>query len=396
MKSKVAVKGCSTYDTDVIYQKLSESIDLLGHISSFIKKRDKVLIKPNMITGMDPDKGVNTHPAVVEAVVKMVLDAGGIPIIGDSPQLETATQVSKIVGYDKIAKKYNIEIVDFVHPVSSFFNEGVVFKRFDVDKHILECDKIINVAKLKTHGQMVITFTVKNMYGSMVGGEKIKGHLVAGESYELFAKRLLELYHFTKPCLNILDGIIGMEGHGPVTGSTREIGVLLVGTDGVAVDRVACEIVGIEPKSVPIFKANKELNVGNDDLENIEVMGDDINKFKIKDFKISTLDKMNDFMMIPQFIKNIIKNKMVKYPVVMKEKCKKCGLCAKVCPMQTIKITNSGAVINHKKCIRCYCCMEACKYGVIKIKTPLLASLMSDKLIKSLNNVKNFILRKNV
>jgi len=125
----------------------------------------------------------------------------------------------------------------------------------------LECGAIINLAKLKTHTQMYVTLSVKNMFGSIVGRDKLKWHYVAGTSYDIFAKMLLDIYSFTRPALNIIDGIVGMEGYGPLTGSPRQIGALIFGCDGLSVDRVACEIIGADPKKVPIFNANEELNV---------------------------------------------------------------------------------------------------------------------------------------
>jgi uncharacterized protein (DUF362 family)/Pyruvate/2-oxoacid:ferredoxin oxidoreductase delta subunit len=372
--SMVVIKECRTYQIEPVYRSIKEGLDLLGPISKFVKKGERVLIKPNMLIGESAERAVNTHPVVVESMARLVLEAGGTPLIGDSPMSGTASSVSKKTGYDKIADKLKIKIVDFTHPVRREFKEGKIFKSFEVEKTILECDRIINLAKLKTHTQMYVTLCVKNMFGSIVGRDKLKWHYVAGTSYDIFAKMLLEIYSFTKPVLNIIDGIIGMEGYGPLTGTPREVGVLIFGSDGLSVDRVACEIVGANPQKVPIFKANEELGIGVSRLEDIKIIGDDILKFKLKDFKFPQLEAVN-VGFLPGSVKNLIKDMTTSRPSLIKAKCKACKMCIEFCPAKTINFINEYPEINYKNCIRCYCCVEACKFEAMVVQVPWLSGI---------------------
>lgn len=374
LKSEVVIRGCQDYNLDSVYAAIKDGLGFIGSMQEFVKKGQRVLIKPNMLVGQTPERAVNTHPCVVEAVVKLVIEAEGIPFIGDSPMFGLATAASKKIGYDRIAEKYKIKIVDFNNPGRYASKSGRAFKNLEIEKSVMEADKIINVAKLKTHTQMYMTLSVKNMFGCVIGREKLKWHYVAGRSYDVFARVLLELYRLTNPALNIIDGIIGMEGLGPLTGDSRKIGVLILGKDGLSVDKVACEVVGAEAKSIPIFKANKELEAGISNLEDIKILGDDITKFKIKDFKFPPpeAEAVNSGS-LPDFAKNIIKDLTTSRPIISAKKCKVCKMCIEACPVKAIALKYNRVRIDYESCIRCYCCIEACQYSAIRIKVPFLS-----------------------
>ena len=95
-KSKVVIIGCESYDRDLVYKRLKKGIDLLGGIDKFINKDEKVLLKPNLLRGKDPDAAVTTHPSVFEAVIKILQDSGIDEITyGDSPGVGTPAGAAK-------------------------------------------------------------------------------------------------------------------------------------------------------------------------------------------------------------------------------------------------------------------------------------------------------------
>lgn len=373
--SRVVVKGCRNYARDSVFSSLREGLNLVGSMRAFIKKGDRVLIKPNMIGGYASEKAVNSHPTVVESAAKLVMEAGGLPVIGDSPMFGSARAASKKIGYDRVAEELGIKIINFENRRSYEFRSGKAFKNLKVDQAVVENDKIVNIAKLKTHTQMYMTLSVKNMFGSVVGRDKSHWHYIAGRSYETFARLLVELYRFTKPTLNIIDGIVGMEGPGPLSGAPRRIGVLILGSDGMAVDRVACEIVGAEYERMPVFKANDELGAGISRLEDIEILGDDISSFRIRDFKFPKIEDLNAGM-LPMFVKKIIRDQVTSRPAVIHKNCETCKKCMEVCPAGAISLLDNQVSINIKNCIRCYCCMEACENQAIVVRTPWLSRVV--------------------
>src|SRR3989339_692243 len=83
--TKIAVTKCSDYLQPNVDQAVHAALELIGGISTFVTPNQKVLIKPNVLINYSPDKAATTHPTVVAAVVKEVLKAGGIPLVGDSP-----------------------------------------------------------------------------------------------------------------------------------------------------------------------------------------------------------------------------------------------------------------------------------------------------------------------
>ncbi len=370
----VVLKACGAYDAELVYRRLKNGLEAIGSLGTFVKAGEKVLLKPNILTGCPPEQAVNTHPSVVEAAARLVLEAGAKPFIGDSPMFGTATQASKKAGYTEVAARLGIEIIDFTRPRRYESKAGIRFKSFEIDRAVMEADKVINLAKLKSHTQMYLTMCVKNMFGCVVGRDKLKWHYIAGKSYDTFARVLVELYRCTGPVLNILDGVVAMEGYGPLTGPSRKIGALLLGTDAVAVDRVACALVGADPAKVPVFRANEELHAGVGRLEDISIIGDTLEALTVKDFQFPRIEPM-DAGALPGFLKGIVRDTMTARPAVHRKECRFCGMCVQACPAGAMKVTGK-IEIDYRSCIRCYCCVEACPHHAIKIRTPLLARIV--------------------
>src|SRR3990172_2744264 len=272
--SKVVLKRCPDYDIERVYQSIAESIELLGGISSFINKGERVLLKPNLLSAKPIEKAVTTHPAVIEAVIRIVKDAGANPFIGDSPGIGSAGQVAAKSGIKEVAERCGVDIVNLSDGVLIENDKGKVFKRFDVSRMAFEADAIINIPKLKTHAMMTMTLGVKNLFGCVPGKRKVSWHFEAGHDKMAFAKMLVELYTLLSPSLTILDGIVGMEGDGPGSGSPREMGIVAASGDAVALDLVVSRMVGLKREELPTTMAALELGAGETDIEKIEVLGD--------------------------------------------------------------------------------------------------------------------------
>ncbi len=375
--NRVIIKQCTDYDFEAVHKAIQESITELGGINNFVAFGDKVLIKPNILFGKSPESCVNTHPIIVEAVVKLLKEAGCIIRIGDSPGFGKTIPQAKKVGYDVIAEKYNVDIVEFDEAKTVYNTNGKIFKKFEIAENALWADKIINLPKLKTHAMMNMTLSVKNMFGLIPGTRKAFWHLKAGYDYNYFAKMFIELFYFKKPVLNILDGIIGMEGNGPANGEPKPIGVIITGDDGLAVDRIACEIVNVNNEKVYIFKASEELGYNSWYLENIEYDKKLLDDIRISDFKKveATSIPTTLFSKLPKFMTNFLKKLVSSRPKINHNLCKRCGICIKHCPpavMAMVKNKNKEFVkINYDGCIRCFCCQELCPYSAITVKKGL-------------------------
>lgn len=278
MRSPVVLSRCPDYETVNVKKALQVALDHLGGINRFISSGDRVLIKPNLIKGVPPEAHATTHPAVIEAVVCHVLDCGGHPFIGDSPAFGDLSTVAAKTGIANICKRYGIPLIPFASPVHVNIPDPMV-QRIAIDQTVLEADKIINIPKLKTHTQVGMTGAVKNLFGCVVGKRKVVLHFKLGDSDHHFGRMLLGVYKVLNPTLHIVDGIVAMEGDGPANGRPKHLGLLSASSDGLALDRVLCEIIGLPVSSVEIFAAlnrhyNKEI-----DINGITVLGTPISSF---------------------------------------------------------------------------------------------------------------------
>jgi uncharacterized protein (DUF362 family)/Pyruvate/2-oxoacid:ferredoxin oxidoreductase delta subunit len=375
MTTAVSIARCPEYQEGLVYQKLKVAIDLLGGIQQFISPGEKVLLKPNLLIGRPAEKCVNTHPMVVKAVARLVREAGAVPVIGDSPQLDSAQKACDKCGIGDVARELGIEIVEF-EPVDMANPDGRVFKNFTLGKVVKEVDKIINLAKLKTHSLTGLTLAVKNMFGCVPGARKGQWHVrthTAGK--EIFARMLLDLYYFVNPALNIVDGIVGMEGQGPGFGDPRPIGLVFAGADGVAVDRVIAEIVNVPVEQVPILLLALQDGYGVPRLEDIAVLGESIADVMVADFKAPQFQDMMG--KLPGPVLRLLKAYLTTQPAIKQEQCVECEMCLRACPRQCI-IHPAGAIkINEDACIQCLCCMEICPQGAIELRPGALLKLFS-------------------
>ncbi len=240
---KISIIRCNDYDHTQVREAMNSLLEPLGGIGAFVRPGERVLLKPNLLAAKAPEAAVTTHPAVVKAVAEMLRDAGCRVMIGDSPGIGGFRKVADKSGISQAALESGAELVDFDETIE-VKGEGT-FRRIAIARAYWEADKIINLPKLKTHEMMTMTCAVKNLFGAVVGAEKPAWHLKAGTSREQFARLLLEIYLLKMPVLNIVDGIVAMEGNGPGSGDPVRLGALIAGVNPVAVDVVAGRLAGI-------------------------------------------------------------------------------------------------------------------------------------------------------
>ncbi|GAB4341537.1 MAG: DUF362 domain-containing protein [Candidatus Abyssubacteria bacterium] len=364
-KARVALEHCGSYDSGKVCKAVDKAIDELGGMSRFVKRGDTVLLKPNLLISRSADTHVTTHPDVVRAVVKLVKKAGGKPLIGDSPALGSAERVASKCGIAEVALEENAEIINFNRPEDVDNPDGVMFKKYKIDRAVIEADVIINLPKLKTHGQMTLTMGVKNTFGVIPGTRKTQWHLAAGTDRMHFARMLVDLHRKVAPTLTIMDAIVGMHGNGPQNGDIKRIGLIMASDDSVALDAVACEVVGLPRERMLTTLAAEEMGVGETRLSHIAIAGESIDACKVAGFEFpKVIDVMNLF---PGILREPLRDWLTTRPVLDKKKCQGCLICAKNCPAQVIQPKNDIVQFNLKKCIRCFCCQEMCPEGAITI-----------------------------
>lgn len=321
-----------------------------------IQKGMRVLIKPNLLLPAKPDRAILTHPLVARAVAEYVLENGAHPLIADSPAMGPFDRILKQGGYFKAFEGLNLECKPFKNSVKQDIGEP--FGTIDIAEEAVTADRVINLPKLKTHAQMLLTLGVKNLFGCIVGLKKSEWHLRAGADREMFAKLLVRIHHAVNPSITLIDGILALEGQGPGKGGTpRSLGMMIAGNYAPAADAAICRMLGIDPDMVPTYRAAKEFGLIRED---VEIRGD----FKrVEDFKLPVMGPM---IPGPKPLERFMRKHLIQRPVADQALCRLCGECLDFCPAKAISHEGNRLVFDYDRCIRCYCCIEICPHGALR------------------------------
>jgi uncharacterized protein (DUF362 family)/NAD-dependent dihydropyrimidine dehydrogenase PreA subunit len=376
--SKVALVYCEKYELDAVRKAVQEGFALLGGAEQFVKSGEKILIKPNLLLGASPDRAISPHFTVFQVVLEAFQAVGAQISFGDSPGFGSAKMAARPAGLLAVAEEMNVPVADFSNgnAVEVSFTDGHLIKQFTLAKDVVEADGVISLCKMKTHALTRITGAIKNQFGCIPGVLKAEFHSRL-PNVDYFSRMLVDLNLCIKPRLYIMDGIVAMEGNGPQAGDPRPMHVLLFSTDPVALDATVCKMINLDEKLVDTIKYGNEYGLGSS--KDIDYIGEKPERFFDADFNAnrspaSTSTKPDAFN--NRFIRNYITPR----PVIVEEKCIKCGRCVEVCPAEPKALSwqngkKQPPVYDYSKCIRCYCCQELCPEQAITTETPLLGRL---------------------
>lgn len=377
-KSQVALVKCDTYNDNEVFAAVERCIDLLGGIASFARTGERILIKPNVLIGTDPNNGVTTHPSVFRAIARLLKTTDAAIYYGDSPSIGKCAASMTKCGLKQPADDLGIILADFDNGRVVKHPEALLNKSFVIADGVLNVDGLISLPRLKTHGLMRFTGAVKNQFGCIPGIYKGQFHVKMPDPFD-FGTMLVDLNTLIRPRLYVMDGIMGMEGNGPRSGTLKKLGVLLASCDPVALDSIACKIIDLDPEHVPTSKPGEMAGLGTYHYENIEVVGDAVEPFIDREFDVvrqTTIASSGGRIM------RFIKNRACPRPAIDKEKCVNCGICVTMCPVEPKAVDwhsgDNSKPPTHKYggCIRCYCCQEVCPEGAISTENPLIGRIL--------------------
>ena len=232
----VSVLKCEDYSPEILRGTIMQSLENIGFDPQIFQDA-RVALKPNLLVPAPPEKAVITHHEFFRAVVRIVKEHGGKPVLMESPSIQSADWVIKKTEYARVMAEEGVEAANVDKTRTLNFEGSRRYKHIDIAEAFFDADIIVNLPKFKTHGLTYVTGAVKNMFGAIPGLQKSKMHVKAPAADE-FSEFLLDLYGcllhgFDKPktFLHLMDGILVMEGEGPgASGTPARMDAVLAST----------------------------------------------------------------------------------------------------------------------------------------------------------------------
>lgn len=281
--SPVAILPAERYDEAELTDAVTRGVEMFG-----LDVRDRrVVLKPNLVE-FDPDGVINTHPTLIAATIEAFRGLGAREVIvAEGPGHRRDNEyLLRASGLHEQLVEMGARFVDLNHDVvrrvslrSSFTRLGELY----LPTTVLDADLFVSMPKLKTHHWAAVTLSMKNLFGivpgSLYGWPKNVLHWVGLEGSIVDINAALDV-----PRFNIVDGIVGMEGNGPIQGEAKRVGVVVFGIDPVAVDATCTRLMSIDPRKVG-YLAAVEPFLGNLVSERIEQRGENLSAHRV-DFRV--------------------------------------------------------------------------------------------------------------
>ena len=362
-------------------------VEQMGGMGRFVRPGERIVLKANLLRAAPPESAICTHPAVVEAVAKLVKEAGGTPVIcarpGGPPHREAVPRSRyEKTGRAAAAAAAGAELSMDSSTRTVSLPEGKVLRQAEIITPVAEADGVIDLCKMKTHVLMSMTGAVKNLFGVIPGLSKV-GYHATHPDHATFADVLLDLTGYVKPRLSLMDGILAMEGDGPgSSGTPRQAGLLLAAANPLALDTAAGAIMNLPRQDNPVLLAAERRGLTPCRMEDVELIGGTVEELRMADYKFpaSTKSNLMDFLgPLARPAERLCKKALSQTPRIDGAKCVGCGICAKSCPGQAIAMTAPGkkARISQNACIHCYCCHELCPQKAVELHQSWLGRLLT-------------------
>ncbi|NYT16590.1 MAG: DUF362 domain-containing protein [Methanomicrobiales archaeon] len=375
-KEVVSCVACGSYNREEVETAVRKAIDALGGITTFISPGSRVLLKPNLLQGLPPERCVTTHPEVVRAVSLICRDLGCRVIIADSPGggiRYTPANLRRLyaaAGYEAVARDTGAELNYDTGYRTVSHPAGLLAKSFPVIAPALDADHIIVVSKAKTHLWTLYSGGAKNLFGVLPGLEKPLHH-ARFQDPDHFAGMILDLNDLLRPSLQVMDAVMVMEGDGPSSGTPRLVEALLAGGSATALDQVACKMMGIPAADVPTLRTARERGLPGSIPDQISLVGNPPKALQGQGVRLPSTYQGSGRGMQRSMLLSLLHRLggvYTPYPSFQPDHCQHCGRCARICPVGALTLHEGVPELMRENCIRCYCCHEICPAGSIVIR----------------------------
>ena len=245
--SQVTIQRAPSYD-----QTLYDTVRRLVEAHRLEIRGRRVVLKPNLVE-FEPGTSINTHPLLVHAAYEAFVAAGAASVqIAEGPGHRRNTlDLADAAGYFRIVPDFEDRFVDLnldevtrLYPSRQFSRIGKLY----LPNTALGADLLVSMPKMKTHHWVGATLSMKNLFGVVPGG--VYGWPKNVLHWSGIEESIADLHTWFPRQFAIVDGIVGMEGNGPIQGSPKPVGVLVAGRSPVAVDATCCRIMGIDPLQI--------------------------------------------------------------------------------------------------------------------------------------------------
>ena len=256
-----------------IQDSVTKVFDLMGGVTNMIKPGTTVMLKPNAGHASPADTSVCTNPEVVRAVIREVKKANPKSIvIAEAAAIGCDTmECYEVSGIADVAREEGVELYD-IKADKDLINVAVRGYRSNLHhvklpRRLLEADHLINLPILKAHASMVFSCALKNIKGVVQDAVHLQMH------QQNLTMAMMDVWSVCRADINIVDAIRPASGYSPHTPVPIEVGCILGSSDPVAVDLIACDLVGIDAEAVDYFRVAAETGLGITERENIDVVG---------------------------------------------------------------------------------------------------------------------------
>jgi uncharacterized protein (DUF362 family) len=374
----VGAARCESYDPREVQGALALALSRAGAPEI---KGGSVLVKTNMLSPSAPEKAVTTHPEVLRAIAGEMMKNDNSVHIADNPgyifsDKGNLLRTTGVSGLEREGLSVGLLADQGVRSVRS--DAFRVLEEARISSRYLDAPFVINAAKLKTHVETEVSCCIKNIFGTADTATRKKCHSSASQT--VLAEAITDLFIVRPPEFNVADAVWSMEGDGPSYGRPRRTGWILAGANALAVDWAACAIMCYrDPLKIPLMAAAVSRGIGPRDRSQIELVGAAWDELPSAGFKKST----SLVRMLPTFLRGAVHGFVTLRPELVREGCVRCGICARVCPVDAITCeAGTYPEINRSSCVKCLCCHEMCPTGAMAVHKNFLAAL-AGKLRKS-------------
>jgi uncharacterized protein (DUF362 family)/Pyruvate/2-oxoacid:ferredoxin oxidoreductase delta subunit len=375
-RSKVAIVECPSYSPEDLARAVRKSLAFITEPDAELAPGKKVFVKINHLSPhAPPERAICTHPLFVREVLKALLERKVRPTVGDDVNFRSGTEFM-ISGFRRVCAEFGVPLVNLRE--AGFVRvplKGKVLQETYIARPVLEADLVLNLPKLKTHSLTALTGAVKNMYGAIPYGLRLEGHRRFFHNDE-FARMLVDVFSAVPRQLVVMDAVVAMEGEGPSAGSPKRIGLIISGTDGVAVDAVASRIIGYDPLDVFTTAEAQARGIGIADPGRIDIVGAKVEDALCRGFRRSLAATRLFRRWLPSFLYGFVSGRLILTPEVIPSRCTACLDCLNACPTAAISLAQDKAWVDEGRCIHCQCCHEVCPQRSIRLKQRRLGRLV--------------------